>query len=117
MSALLLGLVYMHGVSAEGVLAHVAPGASAPVSCAGQAEIAAEDVAIHQHDEHGASHPGEECLPGQPQPGPEAPDPGPTPTAGGAAAPLDADPTSLPRGAGSAAPPLGDPTRSTVLRI
>lgn len=79
-AALLLGLVYAHGVSAEGVAGHLAFGAvdqGAPVSQADArtASVAAEEMSDggvesrddHHNGNHDSSHPVHECLVGQPQ--------------------------------------------------
>jgi hypothetical protein len=84
---LLFGLVYTHGVDAEGVADHLTPAsttASANVDTHGSgvtpgvalhnAHAEAEDSTTdteHHGDEHGLSHPTHECLPGQPQQSPD----------------------------------------------
>ncbi|MFD5318527.1 hypothetical protein [Streptomyces sp. NPDC127098] len=107
MSALLLALVYMHGVSAEGVLAHLAPGSSTPVVCDGQTEqAAAEDTTERPREGHGSYQSADSCAAGQPQSGPGLAQPGPAVTDRAPLPPPDAFPTALgdrPRPAGPAA--------------
>ncbi|EXU69192.1 hypothetical protein Z951_04975 [Streptomyces sp. PRh5] len=79
-AALLLGLVYAHGVSAEGVAGHLAfgavnQGATVSQGDTGTASVAAEKVSgggveprgDHHNGDHDPSHPVHECLVSQPQ--------------------------------------------------
>lgn len=79
-AALLLGLVYAHGVSAEGVAGHLAfgavdQGATVSQGDTGTASVAAEKMSDggvesqggHRNGNHDSSHPAHECLVGQPQ--------------------------------------------------
>lgn len=82
---LLFGLMYAHGVSAEGVAGHVTSASTSASAAAGthgssgESETAVQgphavpaETAEHHDDEHDSSHATtQECVPGQPQQGPE----------------------------------------------
>lgn len=123
--ALLLGLVYMHGVNAESVMAHAAtPGLSVPMDdCTSQddsdespAQTGSAD-ADHHDDDHGSSHPAQECAAGQPQhgPGPAAPIPATTQWERTSLAALL--PGTVSTGTESVEPAARASTETTVLRI
>jgi hypothetical protein len=116
----------MHGVNAESVMAHAAPspGMTVPMDdCTGldesdesAAETGSAD-ADHHDDDHGSSHPAQECAAGQPQhgPGPAAPIPATTQWGRTShAAPL---PGTVSTGAESIDPAARASTETTVLRI
>ncbi|UQA91067.1 hypothetical protein [Streptomyces halobius] len=87
LAALLLGVLFTHGVSVESAEGHTTAGITAPVYAAavnheGQTGEAGhgDDVAYtspalvaadDRHDGEGSSHPAEECLSGQPHQGPD----------------------------------------------
>lgn len=79
-AALLLGLVYAHGVSAEGVAGHLAFGAVEQSATVSQGDTGTASAAVekasgggveapgdHRNGDHDSSHPAHECLVGQPQ--------------------------------------------------
>ncbi|SER11630.1 hypothetical protein SAMN04487983_1011100 [Streptomyces sp. yr375] len=69
MAVLLFGIVWTHGLgaeSAEGITGHLATTASAPAPAVHEKGVAIADP----DDGHGAPHPGEHCVSGQPQQGP-----------------------------------------------
>jgi hypothetical protein len=121
----------MHGVNAESVMAHAAapgPGLSVPMDdCTDQSESdesaartgSADAEAEHHHDDdHGSSHPAQECAAGQPQQsglGPAAPIPATTQCERvSLAAPL---PGTVSAGAESVEPAARASMATTVLRI
>ncbi|MER5930058.1 hypothetical protein [Streptomyces sp. NPDC002054] len=119
LAVVLFAFLYGHGVSIEGAVGHLDSTASAPavaVFHGHQSGLAAADPDPHHGGDPGAaSHPAQECVPGQPQQGPAldapaagllVPAPAP-PRCGPGARPSAAD------GRATAAPP-GSPT---VLRI
>jgi hypothetical protein len=127
---LLFGLVYAHGVSAEGVAGHLSPASTTAVAAADVQLADGEPGAVfhgprakpgkatgHHDDEHDTSHPVQECVPGQPQQGPELEAPCVSPRFDGTAfatQPLDGPARS---GDGSDPPWLRDITTSPVLQI
>lgn len=150
-AVMLFGLVYAHGVNAEGVAAHLGPAHATAVAAAdahgsdsgsrsdsgsgsgsGSGEergtvsqgVSVQDASAmpaettgHHDDEHGTSHPAQDCLPGQPQQGPAMEAPGVC-TWPGATAVSDPSVHVPPRHAGtSPAPQLRDATGSGILRI
>lgn len=127
---LLFGLVFAHGISAEGASGHVVradiaasetagahgSGAEPGTAVHGTHAGSAEDTEGHQ-DEHGSSHPALECLPGQPQQGPAMEAPSVCTWHGGAAVSDQWRDGSV-RSEGASAPPqLRDSTGAGVLRI
>ncbi|MFI9027762.1 DUF6153 family protein [Streptomyces sp. NPDC053560] len=84
LAALLLGLLYTHGVSGESAAAHAAPGATASASSTVPAtqEPAAShhhDGDSHHHDGDGTGHTADHCASGQPPHGADLPTPCMTP--------------------------------------
>ncbi|MGY5080926.1 hypothetical protein ACWIGX_28180 [Streptomyces nigrescens] len=84
LAALLLGLLYTHGVSTESAAGHTSPmsvSAAAPASSgdAGHgvpAQHAVEDAVPDEHDgDHEAEHPAQDCLSSQPEHGADLPVP------------------------------------------
>lgn len=79
LALLLVGLVYTHGVSTESASHHLANGGSVSVAASGHVPAHPADSPLgmghflhgsdEEHDSEGSSHPGEECMPGQPQQG------------------------------------------------
>jgi hypothetical protein len=127
-ATLLLALVYMHGVSAESVMAHAAPGSVIPMDCPGQdesygshessAETGSADADRHDApDDHDPSHPAQECASGQPQQGPGLAAPLPLTTASGRASIAQPLPGAVLAGAEWAEPASRASTESTILRI
>jgi len=127
---LLFAIVYGHGVSAEGVVGHLAP-ANAPAAASAGAQGADGEPGTvvqdghaapgaktgHRDHEHGSSHPMQECVPGQPQQGPGVEAPCVSPRLDGASfstQPLDGPVRS---GDGSDPPWLRDITESAVLQV
>ncbi|WP_408909807.1 DUF6153 family protein [Streptomyces luteolus] len=89
-AALILGLLYTHGVSSETAAHHVAP--SAPSASIAATTSAAQDEPAAPpagHDGGSTDHAAEECLSGQPQQGVDLPAPCSTPLDGVRPAPLD----------------------------
>ncbi|MGO4754658.1 hypothetical protein AB4212_39670 [Streptomyces sp. 2MCAF27] len=92
-AAILLGLVYAHGVSADAIAGHLAPRAATSVTAVehsgasgsgvtgGTVYVLSEDaVPDHHHDGHeAASHPAHGCVLGQPQQTPDLNAPTPAP--------------------------------------
>jgi hypothetical protein len=116
--ALLLGLVYMHGVSTEGVAAHLSPGTPAPAASVHHDEAAVfEHEPDAHHDGHDSSHPGQECAAGQPQHGGGLAAPCPATVTWGRSFLAEAPAGVVLAGPESARPASRDATESTVLRI
>ncbi|MGP3968189.1 DUF6153 family protein [Streptomyces sp. 6N223] len=129
LSALLLGLVYMHGVNAESVMAHAAPGPAVPMDRTGQDESHVSDDCASEtgsadadhdddhHDDHDSPHPEQDCAAGQPQNGPGLAAPSPVIMQWGRESLVTPLPGAAWAGAESAEPASRVSTESTVLRI
>lgn len=127
---LLFGLVYAHGVHAEGVVGHLTSASTTTSATAhghgsgGETGAIVQDshavpaeAAEHHEGEHDSSHPTQECLPGQPQQSPAMGAPSVRMWPGGAAF-SDRSLDAPVRSDGATAPPrLRDSTGSGILRI
>ncbi|WP_434594106.1 DUF6153 family protein [Streptomyces sp. A5-4] len=74
LAALLLGLLYTHGVSAESAAAHGSPGGTTTTAMASSPH-ADHEVAPAHHGGGEAEHAAESCVSGQPQQGADLPAP------------------------------------------
>ncbi|MET8681945.1 DUF6153 family protein [Streptomyces sp. NPDC004647] len=128
LATLLLGLLYTHGMSAEGAAGHISAAAPAAVQTVsddghedgGHRETADPSVegpapGGHNGGHDSSAHPPQDCLSGQPEHGMELPAPCPAPL--DAVQTLHAHPAAVtsPIDIASAPPPLRG--SSTVLRI
>jgi hypothetical protein len=117
----------MHGVNAESVMAHAAPGPAVPMDCTGQdeshvsddcaAETGSADADADHHDDHDSSHPEQDCAAGQPQNGPGLAAPSPAIIQRGRESLATPLPGAAWAGAESAEPASRVSMESTVLRI
>ncbi|NBE53533.1 hypothetical protein [Streptomyces boluensis] len=81
MAAVLLGVLYTHGVSGEIVAEHIARGAAAPLAV--PAVDSTADAPAH-HAPESAEHSAQDCASSQPQQGAELPAPDLSPLDAGA---------------------------------
>ncbi|WP_460060643.1 hypothetical protein [Streptomyces sp. YKOK-I1] len=78
MAALLVGIAFTHGLSAESVKGHLVIGTVAPAAAAhedvldaaGEPAVPSSAAIADPGEEHGLSHPKEYCVSGQPQQAP-----------------------------------------------